>query len=283
MVERTALRAQAARAAVNGNAFEVARRIASGGRNRFEIENQIVRDEQIEASIAIIVDPGAARAPASALVPEAGCPGDVGERAVAIVAVERVLSPLRDEDIVEAVVIVIADGDSEGPVLASQAGVGGDIGKRPVAVVPVEAVRGVGDGAVAPGSRKGENIQPAVVIVVDKRHPAADGFENIIHPIGRSENHRLTQSGGLSDIGEAGVKRQPGRLAARLWAHSTRRHAARLLSPSGARANGQQREEITTGHEGCAALRRRTIIISGARIFNTMRVAGGLRTAGTRC
>ena len=35
---------------------------------------------------------------------------DVGERAVAVVAVENVLAPVGEEEILEAVVIVVADG-----------------------------------------------------------------------------------------------------------------------------------------------------------------------------
>ena len=52
---------------------------------------------------------------------QAGFLGDVRKRAVAVVVEQDVLAPAGDEDVVEAVVIVIADGDARGPDAAPQA------------------------------------------------------------------------------------------------------------------------------------------------------------------
>src|ERR1019366_522428 len=48
---------------------------------------------------------GAAGSPSIALVEQARLPGDVGKRAVAVVAVEDVLRPAGNENILEAVVV----------------------------------------------------------------------------------------------------------------------------------------------------------------------------------
>ncbi len=46
---------------------------------------------------------------------EAGLGGDVGEGAVAVVAVEDILAVVADEEIVEAVVVVVADAAALAP------------------------------------------------------------------------------------------------------------------------------------------------------------------------
>ena len=53
---------------------------------------------------------------------EAGFAGDVGEGAIAVVVEEDDLSPEGDEEVVEAVVVVVADADSlSQPVRATPA------------------------------------------------------------------------------------------------------------------------------------------------------------------
>ena len=44
---------------------------------------------------------------------QAGFFSDVRKRAIAVVAVEHVLAPVGEEEVLEAVVVVIADGDGE--------------------------------------------------------------------------------------------------------------------------------------------------------------------------
>ena len=62
---------------------------------------------------------------------------DIGESAVAIVVKQNVLAPVGDEDIVEAVVIVVGDGDAVGPPAARETGFFGHIGEGAVAIVLV--------------------------------------------------------------------------------------------------------------------------------------------------
>ena len=66
---------------------------------------------------------------------DSGLRGDVGEGAIAIVAVEDVLAVIGDEEIVAAVVVVVADADALSPAGVTEAGFGGDVGEGSVAIV----------------------------------------------------------------------------------------------------------------------------------------------------
>jgi hypothetical protein len=68
-------------------------------------------------AVAVVVDEGAAGVPANlrAGLDQAGLLGDVGEGAVAVVAIERVLAVVGDEEIVVAVVVVVADAAGLAP------------------------------------------------------------------------------------------------------------------------------------------------------------------------
>src|SRR5439155_8595542 len=122
------------RAASNHNAFVEARAGFGNGRG-LQVEIDVVGDEEIEAAVAIVVDESAAGVPALAGAGDAGFFADVGKGAVAVVVVEDVFPEVRDEEIVEAVVIVIADADALSPAGMKQASFGGDVGESAVAIV----------------------------------------------------------------------------------------------------------------------------------------------------
>ena len=77
---------------------------------------------------------------APCILREPGLRGHVGERAVAVVVIQDVVAVAGDEEVVEAVVVVVADGDRRCPARARQAGLLGDVGEGAVAVVPVETI-----------------------------------------------------------------------------------------------------------------------------------------------
>ena len=159
---------QPARTAVHGHALPAAVRVLAGLRQLLERRVQVIRDEEIEAAVAIVVDPGAARAVAHVVLLQARLRGDVGERAVAVVVIEHVLAAAGDEQIVEAVVVVVADGDRRRPARARQARFRRHVGERAVAVVLVQAI---GRARGAPSRRvplEHEQIEPAVVVVVEE-------------------------------------------------------------------------------------------------------------------
>src|SRR5439155_16808310 len=74
-----------------------------------EIHVNVIGDEEIELAVTIVVNESAARIPALAVSGDAGFFGDFAESAVAIVVVETIFAEVADEEIVEAVVVVIAD------------------------------------------------------------------------------------------------------------------------------------------------------------------------------
>src|ERR1017187_3927221 len=113
------------------------------------VPDDVIRDEQVQPTIVVVIEPaGRYRPHAPKLGIDSGdaCPGgDVGEAAVAEVAVEDVALDAGDEDIGVAIVIVVENGDSaarqfdlvelaRGAVaeFESQAGLGGHLLKTNV-------------------------------------------------------------------------------------------------------------------------------------------------------
>jgi len=90
---------------------------------------------------------------------------DVSEGAVAVVAVENIFSEVGDEEIVETIVIVVADTDSLSPAGMEQAGFGGDVGEGAVAIVFEEMRRGFLSGGKtfeAPAVHENRSSQPSL-------------------------------------------------------------------------------------------------------------------------
>src|SRR5581483_3964165 len=131
---QAALRLQPARAAVHGNPFEVARRILPRRGDLLEVEDKVIGYEQIKSPVAVVIHPRATRAPARALVPQSRRLRHIRERAVAVVPIEHVLPPAGDEDVVETVVVVVADRHSISPALTSESGLLRNVGERAVAI-----------------------------------------------------------------------------------------------------------------------------------------------------
>ena len=105
----------------------------------WQIETQIVRDEQIETPVPVVVDEGAARSPPGLPGRQPGGARHVLERAVAAIMVQHVLAVVRDRQIDEAVVVVVARHRRRmRPSHRVQPGMGGDVRERAVVIVVVE-------------------------------------------------------------------------------------------------------------------------------------------------
>src|ERR1700692_4654368 len=111
-------RRQPAGTTVHLNAFERAICILTRLWRTALIEIEVIGDKQIELAIPVVVDPGAAGAPARPVQAQSGFPGYVGKSAVPVVVVEDVLAPVSDEEILKPVVIVIANTNSGRPTCA---------------------------------------------------------------------------------------------------------------------------------------------------------------------
>jgi len=171
---------QAGRAAGDHDAFVKAGAGFGDGRG-FQVEVDVIGDEEIEMAVAIVVHEGTAGVPALAGGGDAGFFADVGEGAVAIVVIENIFAEVGDEEIVETVVVVIADADALSPAGVREAGFGGDIGESAVAIIFEEMRGGLLAGGEAFEARAVDekNVEPAVVVVVVEGDAAAGGFEEI--------------------------------------------------------------------------------------------------------
>src|SRR5579863_8490678 len=68
----------------------------------------VVCNQQVQASVAVVIQPGRTRAE-FIVAPESRLLGDVGKRSVAIVAEKVALAEGGDENVVAAIVVVVAD------------------------------------------------------------------------------------------------------------------------------------------------------------------------------
>src|SRR5262249_37426518 len=112
------------------------------------------------------------------LVEQSGCLRDIRESSVAIVPIEDVLPPVRDEKIVETIIIKIPYGDRRCPACPMESRLLGHVGESAVAVVPVETIGGALR-AFNRGAAQDKDVEPTVVVVVQEGSPAAYRFENI--------------------------------------------------------------------------------------------------------
>jgi hypothetical protein len=101
------------------------------------------------------------------------------------------------------------------------------VGEGSVAVVFVEPVIGVIRRMIETRATQDEDIQPAVIIVIDKGHAAAHSFDDVILAGNAAVDHRCTQAGLLGDIHEAGSPGQSRGLTARERLHTTAGDALR--------------------------------------------------------
>ena len=102
------------------------------------IELYVIAYEEIEMAVAVVIEESAARAPANVVVVYTGFFGDVGEGAVTVVVKQNVVTPEAAEEVVPAIVIVIADTNTSLPTGARESGPFRDVGKCPVAIIFVE-------------------------------------------------------------------------------------------------------------------------------------------------
>ena len=130
----------------------------------------VVPHDQIQAPIPVVIHPSGSSA--EFVWPgEAGLLRHVRERAVSVVVKQTALAERGHEQVVVAVVIVIAHGHSQAKHLDRQARFSRHIGKRTVMIVVIEMRRGVLFNVARPVHAVHEkNVRPAVVVVINERH-----------------------------------------------------------------------------------------------------------------
>src|SRR5262249_20630161 len=139
------------------------------------VPGELVRDVEVRPPVAVVVSPGGRQVPAR--VADVGASGDVGEGAVAVVPVERVAHAVGggvvgarhrvlvvphadDEDVEEAVAIVVRDDRHAGPAAGRDVRRGRHVHEVTATRVVEEAIPSHHGGHVEVG--------PAVVVVVEE-------------------------------------------------------------------------------------------------------------------
>ncbi len=141
----------------------------------------IIRDHQIELAVAIVVHPGSA---GGKLVrpPQSRGFGYVCKGTVAVVVKQVALADGSDEDVIVAVVVIVADGDPQTVHRHRQPGLVSNIAKCSVVIVVEELQSGRARLRVSRPvlTIHQEDVGPAVVVVVDERAPRTHGFGKVL-------------------------------------------------------------------------------------------------------
>ena len=227
VIENVRAAGQAARPTHRRDAFPLAHtRFARGG-DFLEVEVNVVADKKVEQPVAVIVEPAAARTPTHPLVPESGPFGYIGECAVTIVTEENVVAPVSQEEVVPAVIVVVPDANTHAPPRPPNARLFGDVNKSPVAAV-LEEVRvwllARRPGGVEPRAVGEVNVQPAVLVVIEKRDAAALRLDNVLFVLDAAPHVRNVEARFAGDVHVG-----DGRKAFRVW--RGRREKPRRFSP----------------------------------------------------
>src|SRR6185503_12981313 len=120
--------------------------------------------------------------PAVACVGDPRAIGHVLKGTVAAVAIQAVPAPVSDEQIVVAVVLVVADAGALAPPARGQTRARGHVLERAAALVPVEMIDGrtCGRESFERRSVDEEQVEPAVVVVVDRGDAGAGRLEEVL-------------------------------------------------------------------------------------------------------
>jgi hypothetical protein len=134
----------------------------------FERPLDVVADEEVQAAVAVEVQPHGRSTEADAAIETAGA-RRVHERAAAGVVKQPVLAHAGHEHVGEAVVVVVADGHAQAVHLHVEASGAGHVGERAIAVVPVEPQRRALLLVAGPVHAVHEqHVLPAVAVVVQE-------------------------------------------------------------------------------------------------------------------
>ena len=138
----------------------------------------VIADEKIELAVVVVVEPGAAGAPFPAGSADPRLRGDVPELAAAQVVEEVIAVHPGDEDVGQAVVVVVAHRDAHAVEADVQSGAGRDVRRnarcRRCGRAPWSAAAFPAGDVAGPVRRIDEQqVLVAVAVVVEKRHAAA--------------------------------------------------------------------------------------------------------------
>ena len=136
-----------------------------------EIDLHVTRNKKIQAAIAIVIAPARACAPAFAR--DAYYFRNIGERAVAIVAIQTRDAEVADKQIGAAIIVVITNCNAHSPTLVRDSGFVSNIFKLPVTEISIE--RGAGCFFLASYRRHRRSVyevdvRTSIGVVIKDRH-----------------------------------------------------------------------------------------------------------------
>ena len=193
---------------------------------------EVAGDEQVELPVVVVIEEARACAPATAL--DACAIRHVGKRSVAHVPVQGVAAEIGHIDILQAVVVVVTHGRAH-PVLilrrSAHAGFLSHIDEGAGAGLPIQAVPecrvrfvrqfSLDHLVVELRAVRKEDVQPAVVVIVQEGHPAAHGLQEV--PAGRRRVPVLElDAGGLGGVHEPDLRCRRPRRRRQVHAHHDR-------------------------------------------------------------
>ena len=123
---------------ITGSPFQTQFGLAPARRRGAQIQIHVVGDEKVDVAVAVVIQKGAAGAPARARNRQFCLGGDVGEFSVAQVAIENVVAVVGDQHVGPPVVIVVGHADALSPAFLRDAGLARHFGEVAVSVVVIQ-------------------------------------------------------------------------------------------------------------------------------------------------
>ena len=127
-------------------------------------------------TVPVVIEKRAARAPPPVLLAEASFTRDIGKSSVSVVMEENVVTPERAEQVIPAIVVVVANAHAGLPSGSSKSGLLGDVGESAVAIVLEEMRGGLFSGGpvrVEPASIGEIDVEPSIIVIVKEGDAAA--------------------------------------------------------------------------------------------------------------
>src|SRR5438874_11857799 len=99
-------------------------------------------DEQVQQAVVVVIQPCRAGAPVVGRTADTGLRGHVFESSVPIVVEQMIAADAGYDQVLESVVVVVADRNAHAVETHVEPGPGGDVGEMSFALVVVEGVGG---------------------------------------------------------------------------------------------------------------------------------------------
>src|SRR5262249_53844578 len=141
----------------------------------------IIDDEQVEQSIAIVIEPARRNRPGAAV--NGGCLRDVSELATAIVVIQMAFVNPSDKQIHESVFIEVGRGRADGVAGTGETGLVSHVRKMPAAIIAEQAIRILRTGFFERGKLgavREKQVETAVVVVVEGRDTTGHSFDQVL-------------------------------------------------------------------------------------------------------